>query len=544
MVDRVDSAARAAEEEIDKVFQTNPLVREPFAVAATYLLSAAEDQLLSLEAAGKLEDHHAFAAYTDNLKFYLKNALLWLRNSCPANGSPALRFNPVLLDNAISLLGLAADYNPFVLAFTYGTEGIVAVTTAGNAIEVSDELRNGFAYEAYDRMTHKLGERRILEARGQETELPELIEAIDQRIVRRDTGFNINLGPQLIKHATDYLRHVLGVSFTLPSDWRFKRYSLGEFFEVFLALAAISTVHHLARVRLARALGNLPKMLPIRIVSSDELVNRVVRYSKVNKKTTSDIIDDLTYGSRGQAKPDPALQPLVPLNRGLVALTPVLFMTSNAERNLIALMNRFPEEREVYARLTERKEALMRDAMLDQLHGVRGWRTWFGQVPGQRVLPDVDLALVSDQEKACIVTELKWLLDPAEVGEILHRNHEIGRGVQQVLELKAAFEAGYAPLLEALAIDSSYQTTFGVVSANTIGMAEVQSPHVFVTQQDHLVARLQSTVSLVDSIHWLSEKRYLPVEGKDFEILFDDHHQGSKVIKWHKVRLLVDEPPM
>ncbi len=543
MKDRVSVAARKAETGIDHVFLENPLVRQPFAAAASYVLAVADEQLLALEIKGALNGYHAYEAFSDNLKFVLKNALLWLSGACPPDGDPPRGFDRSIADHATALLDLASRHNPFVLAFTYGSLSVVAVDVQDHEVLITDELKRSFQFEAYDRMSHQLLERKSLEWKGEDSELPALIETIDARIVGRKHGYDINLNPRVVGLAVRYLRRVLGSAFTLPLDWQFPRYTLGQFLEAFLALAAIATVHHLGRVRLARGLGDLPPMLPIRLMPRDELFHRVARYSGIDEQRTNEIIRDLTYGERQQMKPDPALQPLVPLNQELVALTPVLFMTSNAERNFIALMNRIPEEKGIYARLTESKEQMMRDAILEQLRD-KGWRAWHGRVPGPHTLPDVDLAFIDDEEKACIVTEMKWLLEPAEPGEIVHRFDEIKRGVQQTLQLRNAFDRGYAPLVQALKIDSSYRTCFGLVSANTIGSAEEQDPNVFIIHQDHFAMKLQSVESLARAAEWLSSKLYLPVEGRDFEVVYDVYRCGAWTLKWHRIRLITPEPPM
>ena len=63
-------------------------------------------------------------------------------------------------------------------------------------------------------------------------------------------------------------------------------------------------------------------------------------------------------------------------------------------------------------------------------------------------LPDVDLAIISDSEKMCLLLELKWFIDPAEAREIIEKSEEIEKGISQVLQLKQAFGNNHEPLIE------------------------------------------------------------------------------------------------
>ena len=73
-------------------------------------------------------------------------------------------------------------------------------------------------------------------------------------------------------------------------------------------------------------------------------------------KKVKSILDDLTYGNRGIKHPDPALQPLIKLNSDFYAIVPSIWMCSAAERNLTALLNKLPSEKEIYRKLVSEKE--------------------------------------------------------------------------------------------------------------------------------------------------------------------------------------------
>lgn len=101
------------------------------------------------------------------------------------------------------------------------------------------------------------------------------------------------------------------------------------------------------------------------------------------------IVQNLTYGARGQSNPDPALQPIIPLSPSTVAISPNLAMISSLERNLVVLLNRLPEERYIYTSLSRERETALRSQLLRDLSSLP-LRFWYGQVPEWGTAADID----------------------------------------------------------------------------------------------------------------------------------------------------------
>ena len=115
--------------------------------------------------------------------------------------------------------------------------------------------------------------------------------------------------------------------FSLPSEWQFRRYSLGDFRKVFEAISAMACIHWIAR-RMAASRGcvGMGDVDSIYVRPFDDLLRQVVRYSGLSDSKVRSIFDDLSYGNRGIAKPDPALQPLIKLNSEDYAVMPFLWL--------------------------------------------------------------------------------------------------------------------------------------------------------------------------------------------------------------------------
>ena len=269
----------------------------------------------------------------------------------------------------------------------------------------------------------------------------------------------------------------------------------------------------------------------------DGLLRQVVRYSRVSESEVRSIFDDLSYGNTGISYPDPALQPLIKLNSEAYAIMPHLWLSSSAERNLTVLLNKLSAEKEIYSKLVNEKEELMKGRFTTCL-SAKDFRFIWGSVSG---LPDIDLAIIMDCEKACLLLELKWFIDPAEASEVIEKSEEIEKGISQVLKLKQAFANKHELLLEKLEIDSSYSLEGVVVSENWIGNAQVQSPEIPVIRADHLIEKLKVAEDLQSVMKWLKARKYLPKKEEDFKVHIVSHTIGNWNLKWYRIEPLISD---
>lgn len=251
------------------------------------------------------------------------------------------------------------------------------------------------------------------------------------------------------------------------------------------------------------------------------------------------MVSDLTYGSAQIDRPDPALQPLIRLNERQYALMPNLLLNSSMERNFTVLLNRFPSGRAAYSAIVEEKEAVMRERMIDAVQ-IPGIRHFYGKIPGVADLPDIDLALLDDSEKMCVLLELKWFIEPAEPREVIEKSEEIAKGITQLLKLSNALGQDAQPFLETLRVDANYEFAFAVVSENSVGLSFAQDPRIPVVRREHLLRKLNSLRSLKGVCTWLSGREYLPVEGRDYAIVEEIWTIGRWGIRWYGLKPLID----
>ena len=533
--DRVSPELRKIEKEVDNYYKSNPLLKLPFATAAWSLLAFAE--LKMLRDASRERTSQELETMGDNFVNELKEPMFWLLNACKSGGQVPFACDDDVFQASWDLFKLGKKYQWFEAAYTYWSRGEIELELQGSTIQPAKEFFKGMEYQAYGRLikAHESDEGISL---INTDDFHSVIDVIRHSVKVKGNRFDCEMNPRMVSDTIKTMSPGYDIAFSLPPEWQFSRYSLGDFRKVFEAILAIASIRFRAwRIAIEKGCDNMGYLDSIYVPTCNELLRRVVRYSGVSDEKVLSIFEDLTYGNRDILHPDPALQPLIKLNSKHYAIMPSLWMSLSPERNLTVLLNRIPSERKIYAKLVDEKECLMRQHFTDNLSD-KGFRFVNGNVPN---LPDVDLAIIRDSEKVCLLLELKWFIGPAEFREVIERSEEIKKGICQSIKFKQVFADNYEPLLTKLGIDTNYGLETIVVSQNWIGYTNVQNPEVPVIRADHLIAKLKATDSLRSTMEWLMARKYLPKEGKDFEIHGITSTIGKWSVKWSTTRPLIKD---
>jgi hypothetical protein len=444
--------------------------------------------------------------------------------------------------SADGLIDSALDYKRFVAAFTLASRGYQHLTLRRNKLIAVEGRAEDRRYEAYNRLYRSAEELSHGSDKGTQSQRDRLNDMVARALKIKGERFAVNARPRLVKSASDYLRPLLKDRIMLPDDWRCSRYTLKDFRQIYVAVCALALIQHVARLEAVdRGCRHNCFASGLLLVKKEELARDITSYTGLGVAKVQEVLYDLTLGSHG-LKPDktePALQPLIDLDGRHYAIMPLLWLNLASERNWTVLMNKFPHEQQTYSGLVERKEDLMRQRLQADLPASK-YRTVSGKVPGHPELPDVDLAIISDAEKLCLLTELKWFIDPAEIDEILTRSEDIEKGVSQMRKLKKAFDGGCRKLIDLLGVSKEYRVTTAVASANWIGHGWVQAQDVPVIREGHLAAKLGSAVELSEVVKWLDGRHYLPVEGVHFDLVEQTSTSGRWHLRWYGTRSLID----
>lgn len=528
-MDRLTPELRKIEQEIDNYYKSYPLVKLPFATAAWSLLAFGETHVLSERPDG-IQD---FQRQVTDFVSELKHPLRWLYDACTRTDQFSVAYNDSLFKASWDLFKLGQDYDWFVLAYTYASCGEIKLILRNSTIQPTEDFYDGIEYEVYNRLSEP---NKSLEAMSAVNPSRFPFDTIKQSVTIRGDRFSHQLNPKLVATTITAMEPIFDSMFMLPSEWEFSHYTLGEFrraFEVISAMAAIRLIAR--RIAITQGCPGKGHTDGVYVVRFDELLRQVVRCSNVPESKVHCILDDLCFGNRNVSNPDPVLQPLIKLNSDICAIAPNLWLCLSAERNLAVLFNRLPTEKMIYSKLVFEKENLMRRRFTTGL-SAQGFRFVSGNVQG---LPDVDLAIIKDSEKTCLLIELKWFIGPSEPREIIQKSEEIKKGISQSLILKRAFSINHTSLLERLQIDSGYRLEAVVVSENWVGYANVQNPEIPVILADHLIAKLKCTKDLQSTVEWLNARKYLPKKGVHFEIANHPATIGKWTVDWYEIRLFI-----
>jgi hypothetical protein len=525
---------RRVEHEIDRFHRANPLMQRSFMEAAWYFMAFCEDMVVKEITTSDTSALQRGAVIADQLVESMKWPLRWLRNACGAGGEVPSEIESSSYRASWDLWKLSGKYHFFESAFTYACAGVTRLELHGREIRSAPDLRDDTQYDAYDRLVNPELLQTPLEA-------DEFLERIAHTVRVSGSKFSYDLSPRIVSEGLDAMQPKLDWKLKLPGEWELGRYRLSDFQRVAGVLYVLAFIHFQARMIAAErgclALGYSRSLL---VMGREELIKRLARYTGLRVEIIDTLVEDLTYGARGILQPDPALQPLISLSKSRYCISPNLILASATERNLIVLLNRLPDEKKAYSRLSQMKESLSRERMELSLQGL-GLRFWSGKVPGWDHLADIDLALISDEEKQCLLLELKSFVGPAEVREVIERTEEIERGIQQIIKIREAVNLDPGPLQKELAIDSSYKLTWAVSSETSVGAAYAQRPEVPVARSPHLVRKLKLVSSLAAVCEWLTERRYLPTEGVHYRVVEVKAEIDGWIVPWFGIEPLVEE---
>ena len=364
---------------------------------------------------------------------------------------------------ALQLSELSDDYLAFEAAYTYASIGAIGLNLDGTTIVPDPILRDNVRYETYDRLVDGGGDLPEL------SDLTELAHEIENTLRTKGERFTYKPNPRMVMLAENSTNLPLGPDPALPATWRFSRYTVADFQRLAHVLRSLCAIHLLARVAASeKGLPGYGYADSLIIMDRGEMHRRLIRYTGLSEETVAALLEDLTYAARGIHSPDPMLQPVIPLLPNQLAIAPNLVLNSSLERNFAVLMNRIPEERAIYSGLSAEREDLSRSRIIKAIAPMP-IRHWNGNVPGWSEASEIDLALMDESGKHCLILELKSFVGPAEVREVWERSKEIADGIEQVRVRRQLATSKAEELHSVLGIDQTWNIGWAVASESSVG---------------------------------------------------------------------------
>lgn len=519
----VSEALARIEVEIDSEHRSNDLLKERRSQAMWSFLAQIEEMFIIRQ----LQNSPDLPMLADAAMHLAKWPLRWLWRGCVSDGPVSTSHDEDRYRAASALSILGDRHTQYETVYTLAYRGRHKLVRQGNLLVVPAPPPQSVRRDAYDRLVdeqERAGNPRL--------DLPPA--AIPVVRVRKHR-FRYRVGDALYQRACECLSAAFGKRFRLPSEWKLGTHTLAEYRSVFEFLFVRSVLHHYARRsaidRGCPALGYADALI---VTGRRSLARSVARQTGLSRDAVESIVRILTYGECGIKEPDIALQPLVPFGTDQIGWSPYLVEQSAFERNLIVLLNRFPKARADYAALSVRREHMLRDELVDGLKRC-GFEYWHGRVPNWGGASEVDFVAIDRRTRQALLMELKAFLAPADPGEVEHRRRDVEKGIEQIRRRQEMFGQRGEDLRHALGISDDYHVTFAVVSQTSAGNGLVCDEEVPVVRSSDLLRRIEKTGDLASVATWLSEFRFLPTEGADYEEIKESVEIGNWTAEWYRV---------
>ena len=533
-IDHVPAGIRAIEAQIDQLFKSNPLIQLPFTKAAWHLLAFTERKSIVAANMKSLNPSlYGDSILIDNFYDQTEDPLRWLWNSCSKGGAIPDLFDEKLNSSLQELAGLGLQYAPFAVVLTLASQGLVDLELEGTTIKSKPHSLTSMRHEAYGRL---IQESEPVQSYPHNDEFKTKIES---SLRYSGDTFKLQLGRRLFEEASEVLSPMFDDIYRLPDDWQFARFSLIEFRRMASYLMVHAWLQYLAN---GLAFQHNSRKVCINcaliVLPEEKLIWNLMRYADARIDAARAFVDLLAYGNMGIQKPSIKQQPLVKVNHEDILIVPSLMMSNSLERNFTVLLNQIPSEQKIYSALVQKKEAILREKIQSRLE-MPDLRFEHGKFPSKMRLPDVDLAVISDKEKAVLIVEIKWFISPSGPREMIDRTKEIQKGIDQVTKLENMFRQSPSLFYDKFNVDSTYDFLFCVFSENFTGMDQIHRPETPVVNAHHFIKMLNHRGSLREILIWLKQQDYLPVEGVHFKTEEMVIPVGDYTFLWQGVKPLI-----
>lgn len=511
--DRISPRLRKVENNIDKAYQSNPLIELARPQAIWYLLSAFEEHFIKNDLNLNTQTLTVFeqSAITDNLINQLKWPMHWIYSDCYTSTNYSTKHSAHYYSASMQLLNHSFQYMQFESAFSYASWGIIDLRLDNNTIKATPQIVEDAQYDAYDRMPHEQYNPE------NDYDFAKIINLIQNDVTVIDTKFSYKLNNRTVSKVTKLFRKTIDNRFQLPKDWKLTKYPLDYYNSVLKTLWIISAIHYCARiVAVNNGCVGLGYSQSLIINNRSQLIRKLVRFTKLPSIAINSILTDLTYRERNMRVSDPALQPLFEIVPGQICWSPNLILTASLERNLLVLLNRIPRGRKSYSRISRHKETILRDSIISDLQDFN-LRFKYGKVPAWGTKNDIDIAIISDEQKCCLLVELKSFFGPADPRELYEKSKEIAKGINQIFVRQKLSIEKPNELYSFLNINDEYVLYWAVVSETSIGGGWVQNERVPVIRASHIVSKITEHGNLLSTCSWLMRREYLPTDKNRYQ---------------------------
>lgn len=335
-------------------------------------------------------------------------------------------------------------------------------------------------------------------------------------------------------YAYELAQHMPQAPFLIPEEWVF---SWGTKYQTTLLINSLSlrVLYHLIAIQLGaqkyRLKGGAEYDLCL-VQPKEKWIGDLEEFSQISIPSIEGFLDSLTYGN-GTKSPDQALQPFVPLGSNLLGVGPLGWLSSNTERNLLSLQARLD------SRAMDGQSHLFERRMTSQLLEVLK-NKWSNSAANLTLTLDgrreeIDLLVCDVETKTILVGELRWMLPPADPREVQARKNVCWQKVVQVKRKSLAVASNLeSAVLSAFGLNIQHDgwTVQGIVVIEGYGGAKSLDKSIPVVPEWVLMAGVEAATSLRRLCSWAMSLDWLPMEGREFDVLESTPHLEDLVYRY------------
>jgi hypothetical protein len=283
---------------------------------------------------------------------------------------------------------------------------------------------------------------------------------------------------------------------SLPLESTNGRYSLAQSRLVWHALAKLALIHQVNFLAALQKLsGPTPFLASFLRRDRLELVTELAGLVDVGEREVADVIDDLTLPPTG--KVDLRAQPLIAGSPSEVWLVPGVFMSLLWEPCTCLLWARLHSD-EYSRQIASQKVRLAQD--LSGRFDATRWKVSAMRKlkdPQGKEIGDADVAIFDPGERYLLLVEVKWLIPPEDIHEVLDTDEALIEGVHQVVRAQEWVRADPERSIQLLfpgapQSDPPLRIDAVVLCRGAIGSECIGEPDVPIYDYDQCVSAIES----------------------------------------------------
>lgn len=419
---------REIENIIDELHRSHPVLSEnKTEKQLTFELLATFEDICSINVLTGMLNPAAFGNIINNLDA-INQALIWISQSNLPNESDELEFG--LSENryktcASFLMDYAYPYSVICSGYISLSRKRFDATVQGKTVTFNlaeDQNQSAWSDILREAMHHSL---QSVMPGTNFIKAASTFEKFKKNVRVEDGWVTYSLTKETLLPFINIASEQWNMTKTLPETWKFDSFTLDEYRKVWITITGFCYLHFLSVYTIKDAflrIKNGTIVLP-----KKAFIDTMASLSGVDEATVEKIVNYIVF-EPSKRNVDIMYQPIVMLDNELIDIAPMLFIASQPERNLLAVVST-RRDSEYSKEVNDLEELMIQDLensvpQNDSLKVVK-----HKQLGGR--LPDIDFGLCDMTSNSIMLCELKWFAAADSTKEICAREDDITHGCEQ-----------------------------------------------------------------------------------------------------------------